>query len=110
MARELSTPLTQEDLSWLRERYSLAYVQRMVDLNGAADAPETAESDAGAESQGEGENQAETGEEDLIGGLFDPKDHTEGEVREHLAEFPEDRERVLALERGGRQRKGVLAL
>lgn len=34
MAREFDGPLTKADLKWLRERYSTAYVDRMIALHG----------------------------------------------------------------------------
>lgn len=117
MARELSTPLTQEDLVFLRQRYPESTVQRQMELRGVADTTdevaEDDESGAGAPEEGSGEPEAtddgsEGGEDsedaeddDLIGDaeLYDPLAHTTNEVRDYLKTASEDeRSRVKAVE------------
>jgi len=39
---------------------------------------------------------------------FDPSEHTAAEVQEYLDENPDDRDRVLAAEKDGKARKGIL--
>ena len=39
---------------------------------------------------------------------YDPADHTVDEVMEYLEEHPEQKDQVLAIERGRRGRKGIL--
>ena len=120
MARALSTPLTQEDLVYLRERFPQSRIEWLVSLHGVEEALEGAEngleqgdgSDGAVDSPEAGEG-PEKGEEDLIGTsgqTFDPTEFTEVEIKEYLEANPADRELVLALEAVGRQRKGVLAL
>lgn len=127
MSRTISTPLTAEDLAYLRERVSEEQVARLVELHGVEDGTEEAGDGPEDPAQGDGSENADEGgdgsekdddgtgngdDDDLIGGgpTFDPADSTEDEIRAYLEGNPEDKERVLALEAEGRQRKGVLAL
>lgn len=114
MSRTLSTPLTDEDVAYLRERYSESYVARMIELHGgslaAEEESETEPQGDGTGSSSDGADGAQTGEEDLIGSTFDPGEHTEAEIKAHLEANPDDRDRVLAAEADGKARKGVLAL
>lgn len=117
MSRTLSTPLSAEDLVYLRERYADGYVERLIELQGTEDGALEAAKESEAQSAGEPtDNGSEAGdgaqngsEEDLIG-LFDPSEHTEAEIKDHLEANPDDHDRVLAAEAEGRGRKGVLAL
>jgi hypothetical protein len=54
------------------------------------------------------EAEAEEQEAEQVKSEYDPSEHTVAEVKEHLEEYPEDTERVLALEADGRARKGIL--
>lgn len=116
---DLSQPLSADDVAYLKARHSIAYVDRMVALAGTtSEADENQPSPASepvpeppapVEEETAGDTPSED-EDDLIGVTFDPNDHTEAEIRTYLGEHPEERERVLAAERDGRSRKGVLAL
>lgn len=119
MARELSTPLTAEDLEWLGERLPDSHIERLIALHGAEgveasseaeSVPEDGEGAGGTEDLLSAANGSEEEDEDLIGDSFDPSDHTEAEIKDHLEANPADHDRVLAAEAEGRQRKGVLAL
>lgn len=118
MARELSTPLTQEDLDWLQARLPEGHIENLIALRGveggaaprALSEDESGSGTGGTESSSEAESGSEGNEEDLIGSAFDPSEHTEAEIKEHLEANPGDHDRVLAAEADGRQRKGVLAL
>lgn len=119
MARDfdLSKPLSEEDVAYLRARYSESYVARMVELAGGASedaesVPETPADVAPAPSATEAPNGTETGDEDLIGSTttdFDPSEHTADEVVKHLKDASEEEKtRVLALERDGKGRSTIL--
>lgn len=122
MARELSTPLTAEDLAWLQARLPHAHVENIISHRGVEDGvtPETSEDaesgsedssgTGGTEDTGSAGSGSEGNEEDLIGPTFDPTEHTEAEIKEYLEANPADHDRVIAAEAEGRQRKGVLAL
>lgn len=69
------------------------------------DEPETESESASEEPE---EPEEPEGEVAPTGLEFDPADYTVDEVRAYLAEHPEDRELVLAAERDGRGRKGIL--
>ena len=113
MAREidLSKPLSQADIKYLRQRHSLAYVARMVELAaGDAEPSEAEDNEEGngvpesneepAEAEDSSEELTEDDGEDLIGALYDPFAHTTREVRDHLKDSgPEERERIWKLER-----------
>lgn len=127
MAREFNGPLTEEDLEYLRARYTEAYVQRQVDLYGVADGAEEAAStpdegadgdsgQTGGDDSGDGNDGSE---EDLIGDAdtagnavgttYNPGDHTVDEVNAHLKTVSaEEREAILALERDGRNRSSIV--
>lgn len=122
MARDfdLTKPLTEADVKWLRSRYAANYVDRMVALAGTVaeepgDGPETASDSSQAPSAPGSESGPETPDEDLIGSDegelsdFDPGQHTVDEVQAHLKSASADeRDRVLALERDGKGRSGIL--
>lgn len=120
MARQFSAPLTAEDLEWLEGRVPEQHIAWLKSQHGVEDGAEAAlaaekESDeaSGDEATGssdDGGSGSEGTEEDLIGSAFDPAEHTEAEIKEHLEANPDDHDRVLAAEAEGRQRKGVLAL
>lgn len=111
MARELNGPLTEEDLSYLRERYPEPVVQRRIELlglagdqdepengeNGGENGPEGSPDPEGQDTPREAENGPENDEEgeeddDLIGETvgnavvttFDPTQHTVQEVKNYL--------------------------
>jgi hypothetical protein len=126
MARELSKPLSEEDLVFLRQRYPEPYVQRMIALHGAEDAesaPETPDEDPADPESNEDADEAESGAEepetdgeadgededdDLIGDAptYDPLDHTTQEVRSYLKTATEDeRKRVKAVEQARTDRE-----
>ena len=61
-------------------------------------------SDLNEEAEGESEEEDEDDEQSD----FDPSDHGIPEVLAYLEENPDDRDAVLALERAGKARKGIL--
>lgn len=136
MGREFSGKLTADDLEYLRQRHTNAYVDRMIELHGvtkrasgdpdaeriaaeqaAAEAKAKAEAEEAAEKAKEAQGGSGGGEdEDLIG--FNVLKATEAEVSEHLAALEGDpleaeKARLLSAEsaREDREpRKGVVAL
>ena len=123
MARDidLSKPLSDEDIAWLRSRYPLGYVEHMVALSNAPQGAEEDDQVASPTTDTEvletpGED-VEEADEDLIGDTgeeFDPSKHTADEVLTYLgsltdSDFDEwERQRVLEAERSGKSRKTVL--
>jgi hypothetical protein len=117
MSRTLSTPLTAEDLEYVKVRLPEEQIARLISLHGVEDGALEAKEEVEAEPQGEATGDSseagsgsEKDDEDLIGPTFDPSEYTEAEIKEYLEGNPGDKERVLALEADGKQRKGVLAL
>lgn len=132
MAREidLTKPLSDEDVEYLRARLPESQVERMVYLASGEDGKEDAEAPVPEDrrdlspkdlsgSEEDGEDSEEEEDLDLIGdgdddegdelSDFDPKDHTVAEVEDHLKDSPDaEKERVLALEREGRNRSTLV--
>lgn len=129
MAREFKGKLSKDDVTWLKARYSEAYVERMISLHGTKGGDDTAEADAKAaeeaekarlaaeeaakaESTGQGGDGGE--EEDLIGSTFDVLDSTEAEVKAWAeSASDEDKAAALSTEQGRTDReprKGVVSL
>ena len=131
MARIFDGPLSQEDVDYLRARFSAPHVDRQIELLGLADASEKPEDPAGGEGTDEGAQGAEKGDEvpalaeedDLIGDPgaddaevfdFDVIGSTESEVKAWAETASEaHKAEALAVEqgRGDRDpRKGVVNL
>lgn len=130
MARSFDGPLSAADLTYLRQRYSEAYVQNLIDVHGlkkGADSESSqdkaeAEAQAAAEqAQREAEEAAATAqreadevaaeearaaeaaaaEEDLIGDTFNVLESTEGEVKTWAADASDAaKAEALAAEQG----------
>lgn len=136
MARELSFPLNEGDLAWLKERYPQGYVERMIELHGSEDAenaPETPEEPEQPQGTPEGveggengseepeetsEDEAEDDEddEDILGDSdedegkpYDPSEHNVDDVVKHLASASDaEKSRILAAEASGKGRTTIL--
>jgi hypothetical protein len=116
---DLSQPLSADDIAYLKTRYPLGAVARMVELAGAQAEIEAAVLDAAPDADyadGADEELSELlgdaddveGAEDLIGGDIDPGDYTVAEVQEILKSNPTVAEAIKAREADGRARASIL--
>lgn len=110
MSRQLSTPLTEDDLEFLNARYSEAYVARQVELHTPLEAENVPEKDEEGGADPVAPPAPEEPGEDLIGEVpVDPGKLTVDEVLAHLRSADEaERARVLAAEQAGKARAGIL--
>ena len=78
------------------------------DLNEGAEGESEEEGEEEESEDSDEELEGDDDEEDDEQSDFDPSDHGIPEVLAYLEENPDDRDAVLALERAGKARKGIL--
>lgn len=118
MAREidLSKPLDEATIAYLRQTRPREIVDRLIyvasqnasdgAVEGSADPADSDEENTSDDEAGDVEQGSEDPSEE---GSFDPDEHNVDQVNEYLVTAsPEEAERVLALEREGKSRSGIL--
>lgn len=124
---DLSKPLSAKEIKRLRGLLPSSLVDRYIDIaNGdagvedaepedeQADESDDQESEEGsgegqAEDEGQGDAEDDSEEDEEEGDLYDPTDHNVGDVQEYLLTASEEEaERVLTVERAGKNRSGIV--